>query len=204
MQFLNRIFKKKQPSSDMKKFLIVGLGNIGLEYNNTRHNIGFKILNHIAEENKALWETKKLASYSTFKKKGKKFIIIKPTTFMNRSGKSVKYWALKEKINIENILIVTDDLHLPFGTLRIRGKGSAAGHNGLRNVESELNTPNYARLRFGIGQEKKTFDQIKFVLDNWNKDEQEQIKKRIELCTQIVINFGLEGLNSSMNKFNGK
>ena len=168
MKLLKRIFKKERPSSDMKKFLIVGLGNIGLEYNNTRHNIGFKILNHIAEENKALWETKKLASYSTFKKKGKKFIIIKPTTFMNRSGKSVKYWALKEKINIENILIVTDDLHLPFGTLRIRGKGSAAGHNGLRNVESELNTPNYARLRFGIGQEKKTFDQIKFVLDNWN------------------------------------
>ena len=188
----------------MKKFLIVGLGNIGLEYDNTRHNVGFKILDHIAQENKALWEVKKLASYSTFKKKGKKFILIKPTNFMNRSGKSVKYWALKEKINIENNLIITDDMHLPFGTLRLRGKGSAAGHNGLRDIESELNTPNYARLRFGIGQEKKSFDQIKFVLDHWNEDEQEQIKKRIELCTQIVISFVLEGLNSSMNKFNGK
>ena len=122
--------------------------------------------------------------------------------FLNQSISNSK---IKNQIkNIENILIITDDLHLSFGTLRLRGKGSAAGHNGLRDVESELNTPNYARLRFGIGQEKKLFDQKKFVLDHWNKDEQEQIKKKIELCTQIVINFGLEGLNSSMNKFNGK
>jgi len=188
----------------MKKFLIVGLGNIGLEYNNTRHNVGFKILDHVAKKNKALWEVKKLASYSSFKKKGKKFVMIKPTTFMNRSGKSVKYWALKEKINIENILIITDDLHLPFGTLRLRGKGSAAGHNGLKDIESELNTPNYARLRFGIGQQNKSFDQVKFVLDKWNKNEEKDIKKRIDICTEIVISFGLEGVNNTMNKFNGK
>ena len=204
MQLLKRIFKKKPPSSDMKKFLIVGLGNIGLEYSNTRHNIGFKILDHLAKKNKALWEVKKLASYSSFKKKGKKFVMIKPTTFMNRSGKSVKYWALKEKINIENILIITDDLHLPFGTLRLKGKGSAAGHNGLKDIESELNTPNYARLRFGIGQQNKPFDQVKFVLDKWNKNEEKDITKRIDICTEIVIAFGLEGLNNTMNKFNGK
>ena len=204
MQLLKRIFKKKPPSSDMKKFLIVGLGNIGLEYYNTRHNVGFKILDHIAKKNKALWEVKKLASYSSFKKKGKKFVMIKPTTFMNRSGKSVKYWALKEKINIENILIITDDLHLPFGTLRLRGKGSAAGHNGLKDIESELNTPNYARLRFGIGQQNKPFDQVKFVLDKWNKNEEKDITKRIDICKEIVIAFGLEGLNNTMNKFNGK
>jgi PTH1 family peptidyl-tRNA hydrolase len=204
MQLLKRIFKKKPPSSEMKKFLIVGLGNIGLEYNNTRHNVGFKILDHVAKKNKALWEVKKLASYSSFKKKGKKFVMIKPTTFMNRSGKSVKYWALKEKINIENILIITDDLHLPFGTLRLRGKGSAAGHNGLKDIESELNTPNYARLRFGIGQQNKSFDQVKFVLDKWNKNEEKDIKKRIDICTEIVISFGLEGVNNTMNKFNGK
>lgn len=204
MQLLKRIFKKKPPSSDMKKFLIVGLGNIGLEYDNTRHNVGFKILDHVAEKNKALWEVKKLASYSSFKKKGKKFVMIKPTTFMNRSGKSVKYWALKEKINIENILIITDDLHLPFGTLRLRGKGSAAGHNGLKDIESELNTPNYARLRFGIGQQNKPFDQVKFVLDKWNKNEEKDITKRIDICKEIVIAFGLEGLNNTMNKFNGK
>jgi PTH1 family peptidyl-tRNA hydrolase len=204
MQFLKRIFKKKPPSPDMKKFLIVGLGNIGLEYDNTRHNVGFKILDHVAEKNKTLWEVKKLASYSSFKKKGKKFVMIKPNTFMNRSGKSVKYWALKEKINIENILIITDDLHLPFGTLRLRGKGSAAGHNGLKDIESELNTPNYARLRFGIGQQNKPFDQVKFVLDKWNGNEEKDITKRIDVCTEIAIAFGLEGLSNTMNKFNGK
>ena len=204
MLFFKELFKKKTPPLDMKKYLIVGLGNIGLEYDNTRHNIGFQILDHLAEKNKVLWETKKLASLSIIKKKGKKFIFIKPTTFMNRSGKAVKYWALQEKVNIENILIVTDDLHLPFGTLRLKGKGSPAGHNGLKDVESELNTPNYARLRFGIGQEKKPFDQVKFVLDNWNNNEQKQIKKRIELCNEIIINFVLEGLNSTMNRFNGK
>ena len=204
MLFFKELFKKKTPSLDMKKYLIVGLGNIGLEYYNTRHNIGFQILDHLAEKNKVLWETKKLASLSIIKKKGKKFIFIKPTTFMNRSGKAVRYWALQEKVNIENILIVTDDLHLPFGTLRLKGKGSPAGHNGLKDVESELNTPNYARLRFGIGQEKKPFDQVKFVLDNWNTNEQKHIKERIELCNEIIINFVLEGLNSTMNRFNGK
>ena len=204
MLFFKELFKKKTPSLDMKKYLIVGLGNIGLEYDNTRHNIGFQILDHLAEKNKVLWETKKLASLSIIKKKGKKFIFIKPTTFMNRSGKAVRYWALQEKVNIENILIVTDDLHLPFGTLRLKGKGSPAGHNGLKDIESELNTPNYARLRFGIGQEKKSFDQVKFVLDNWNTNEQKQIKERIELCNEIIINFVLEGLNSTMNRFNGK
>ena len=204
MLFFKELFKKKTPSLDMKKYLIVGLGNIGLEYDNTRHNIGFQILDHLAEKNKVLWETKKLASLSIIKKKGKKFIFIKPTTFMNRSGKAVRYWALQEKVNIENILIVTDDLHLPFGTLRLKGKGSPAGHNGLKDIESELNTPNYARLRFGIGQEKKPFDQVKFVLDNWNNNEQKQIKERIELCNEIIINFVLEGLNSTMNRFNGK
>ncbi len=204
MLFFKELFKNKTPSLDMKKYLIVGLGNIGLEYDNTRHNIGFQILDHLAEKNKVLWETKKLASLSRIKKKGKKFIFIKPTTFMNRSGKAVRYWALQEKVNIENILIVTDDLHLPFGTLRLKGKGSPAGHNGLKDVESELNTPNYARLRFGIGQEKKPFDQVKFVLDNWNTNEQKNIKERIELCNEIIINFVLEGLNSTMNRFNGK
>ena len=190
MLFFKELFKKKTPSLDMKKYLIVGLGNIGLEYDNTRHNIGFQILDHLAEKNKVLWETKKLASLSIIKKKGKKFIFIKPTTFMNRSGKAVRYWALQEKVNIENILIVTDDLHLPFGTLRLKGKGSPAGHNGLKDVESELNTPNYARLRFGIGQEKKPFDQVKFVLDNWNNNEQKQIKERIRFIKLSLVGYG--------------
>jgi PTH1 family peptidyl-tRNA hydrolase len=204
MQLLKRIFKKKPPSPDMKKFLIVGLGNIGLEYYNTRHNVGFKILDHVAEKNKALWEVKKLASYSSFKKKGKKFVMIKPNTFMNRSGKSVKYWALKEKIALQNILILTDELHLPFGTIRIKSKGSPAGHNGLKDIEAELNTPNYARLRFGIGAETKPFNQVKFVLDQWTQQEDTLLPERLKQCIEAVESFGLQGLQKTMNLFNGK
>ena len=204
MQFFKKLFKKKTPSLDMKKYLIVGLGNIGIEYDNTRHNIGFQILDHLAEKNKVSWENKKLASYSIIKKKGKKFILIKSTTFMNRSGKSTRYWALQEKIDIENILVITDDLYLPFGTLRLKGKGSSGGHNGLKDIESELNTSYYPRLRIGIGQEKKSFDQVKFVLDHWDSNEQKEILEITERCSEIIINFGLEGLNATMNKFNGK
>ena len=204
MQFFKKLFKNKTPSLDMKKYLIVGLGNIGIEYDNTRHNIGFQILDHLAEKNKVSWENKKLASYSIIKKKGKKFILIKSTTFMNRSGKSTRYWALQEKIDIENILVITDDLYLPFGTLRLKGKGSSGGHNGLKDIESELNTSYYPRLRIGIGQEKKSFDQVKFVLDHWDSNEQKEILEITERCSEIIINFGLEGLNATMNKFNGK
>ena len=164
MQFLKNLFKKKVPKLSMKKYLIVGLGNIGEEYNNTRHNIGFKIIDKLVEKNEIDWKVKKLAYNYSFKKKGRQFLLIKPSTFMNNSGKAVRYWALKEKIPLQNILIITDDLHLPFGDLRLRPKGSPAGHNGLKDVENQLNTSNYPRLRFGIGQNYKTFDQVKFVL----------------------------------------
>ena len=201
---LKRIFSKKTPSLDMKKFLIVGLGNIGDQYQNTRHNIGFSILDHIASKNEGLWESKKLATHTVLKKKGRQFILIKPTTFMNRSGKAVRYWALKENIPLENILILTDEIHLPFGTLRIKAKGSPAGHNGLKDIESELNTPYYARLRFGIGQEPKPFDQVKFVLDPWNTTEEKVLTQRIEKCGEAILSFGLEGLSTAMNRYNGK
>lgn len=204
MGLFKGIFKKETPPLTMKKFLIVGLGNIGAEYDNTRHNVGFQILNQLAEKNNAIWETKKLALFTTIKKKGKQFVLIKPTTFMNRSGKAVRYWALQEKIPLENILILTDELHLPFGTIRLKGKGSPAGHNGLKDIENQLNTPNYARLRFGIGQEKKAFDQVKFVLDSWEIFELKDLPERIDLCTEAVMSFGIEGLQNTMNKFNGK
>ena len=138
------------------------------------------------------------------KKKGRQFILIKPTTFMNRSGKAVRYWALKENIPLENILILTDEIHLPFGTLRIKGKGSPAGHNGLKDIENELNTPHYARLRFGIGQDPKPFDQVKFVLDSWNTTEEKVLTLRIEKCGEAIVSFGLEGLSTAMNRHNGK
>tara|TARA_Y100000389_G_scaffold203180_1_gene250756 strand:+ start:579 stop:1190 length:612 start_codon:yes stop_codon:yes gene_type:complete len=197
-------FFKKDQSLTMHKFLIVGLGNIGPEYENTRHNIGFKILDKLAEINNCVWEIKKLASYSSFKKKGRHFVMIKPSTFMNRSGKAVRHWALKERIPVENILILTDELHLPFGTIRVRPKGSPAGHNGLKDIEKELNTANYARLRFGIGHEVKVFDPVKFVLDNWDKEELEKLTERIKVCLETVVSFGLQGLQDTMSKYNGK
>tara|TARA_B100000886_G_scaffold171186_1_gene117190 strand:+ start:1791 stop:2402 length:612 start_codon:yes stop_codon:yes gene_type:complete len=197
-------FFKKDQSLAMHKFLIVGLGNIGPEYENTRHNIGFKILDKLAEINGCVWEVKKLASYSSFKKKGRHFIIIKPSTFMNRSGKSVRYWALKEKIPLENILILTDELHLPFGSIRVRPKGGPAGHNGLKDIEKELNTANYARLRFGIGHSVKIFDPVKFVLDNWDQGELEKLTERIKVCSETIVSFGLQGLEHTMNKYNRK
>ena len=204
MQFLKNLFKKKVPKLSMKKYLIVGLGNIGEEYNNTRHNIGFKIIDKLVEKNETDWEVKKLADYSSFKKKGRQFLLIKPSTFMNNSGKAVRYWALKEKIPLQNILIITDDLHLPFGHLRLKSKGSPAGHNGLKDIENQLNTSNYPRLRFGIGQNYKTFDQVKFVLDQWDETEKTKINKRVSICTEAIVCFGLEGINNAMNKFNGK
>ena len=184
--------------------LLVGLGNPGSNYTNTRHNIGFKIIDKLVEKNEIDWEIKKLAHYSSFKKKGRQFLLIKPSTFMNNSGKAVRYWALKEKIPLQNILIITDDLHLPFGDLRLRPKGSPAGHNGLKDVENQLNTSNYPRLRFGIGQNYKTFDQVKFVLDQWDETEKTKIKERVSICTEAIVCFGLEGINNAMNKFNGK
>ena len=204
MQFFKNLFKKKVSELNMKKYLIVGLGNIGKEYQNTRHNVGFEILNKIVEKNETDWEVKKLADYSSFKKKGSQFILIKPSTFMNKSGKAVRYWALKEKIPLQNILIITDDLHLPFGSLRLRSKGSPAGHNGLKDIENQLNTSSYARLRFGIGQKTRPFDQVKFVLDQWNETEKSKINKRISVCIEAIVCFSLEGINSAMNRFNGK
>ena len=204
MQFLKNLFKKRTPKLSMKKYLIVGLGNVGEEYNNTRHNIGFKIIDKLVEKNEIDWEVKKLAYYSSFKKKGRQFLLIKPSTFMNNSGKAVRYWALKEKIPLQNILIITDDLHLPFGDLRLRSKGNPAGHNGLKDVENQLNTSNYPRLRFGIGQNYKTFDQVKFVLDQWDETEKTKIEKRVSICTEAIVCFCLEGINNAMNKFNGK
>ena len=204
MRLLKKIFNRKTPAVNMKKFLIVGLGNIGEKYKKTRHNVGFQIIDRLAERNKCNWELKKLASYSSIDIKGRKLILIKPETFMNRSGKAVRYWALKENIPLENILIVTDELHLPFGTLRLKPKGSSGGHNGLKDIESQLNTLHYARIRFGIGHEKKALDQVKFVLAPWDDSEQVILVERIDFFTEAIISFGLEGIENAMNRFNGK
>ena len=199
-----RWLKGKSKSIDMRKFLIVGLGNIGADYKNTRHNIGFEVIDYIAEKYKADMEESKLCKKGVFRFKGKKIILIKPSTLMNRSGKAVRYWALKENIAIENILVVTDDLHLPLAKLRLKGKGSDGGHNGLKDIESHLNTPNYSRLRFGIKNDDKSFNQIDFVLGKFSSEEKNQVIRGIIKCEEIAFSFIQTGLEKSMNLYNGK
>jgi len=199
------IFQSEKNETDsMKKFLIVGLGNIGEKYTDTRHNIGFKILDKIAEIEKVTFETKKLGDLTRFRYKGRTFILLKPNTYMNLSGKAVKYWQTIEKIPLENILIVTDDLNLPFGSIRLKTKGSAGGHNGLTNTIEFLQTQNFARLRFGVGAEYRKGNQIDYVLGDWNQDELEKLPERIEISAKAITSFAMAGINNTMSEFNGK
>jgi PTH1 family peptidyl-tRNA hydrolase len=202
MMWLINLFKKRSKFDKMKKFLIVGLGNVGDDYIGTRHNIGFEILDMLIEEHNKNFELSRYALKSTFKYKGKQFICIKPSTYMNLSGKAVKYWIQKEKINLENILIITDDLNLPFCQLR-KSKGSSGGHNGLKSIEDLLNTPNYPRLRFGIGDKEKT-SQTDFVLGKWKEKEKLLLNKKLIQSCKIILSFGTDGIQNTMNNFNNK
>ena len=188
----------------MKKFLIVGLGNIGDAYTNTRHNIGFKIVDEVAEEHKVSFETEKLGDVTTFRFKGRTFILLKPSTYMNLSGKAVKYWMEQENIPVENILIVTDDVHIDFGTIRLKAKGSAGGHNGLRDIQEKLNSAAYARFRFGVGANFSKGRQVDFVLGNWTKEETSLLIERLPMSSKLITSFGTAGLANTMNEFNGK
>ena len=203
-KMLLRWLSGKSKPNDMKKFLIVGLGNIGFDYKNTRHNIGFEVIDYLAKKHETDMEEVKLCKKGTFRYKGKKIILLKPSTFMNRSGKAVRYWALKENIAIQNILVITDDLNLPLAKLRLKGKGSDGGHNGLKDIEAQLNTPNYPRLRFGIKNEEKSFNQIDFVLGKFSAEENNQVIRGIIKCEEIALSFTQMGLEKSMNLFNGK
>jgi PTH1 family peptidyl-tRNA hydrolase len=205
LQKLRIVFQSKSKlAPDMKKFLIVGLGNIGDKYANTRHNIGFNVVDSVAEKEGAIFETKKLGDLARFTYKGRTFILLKPSTFMNLSGKAVLYWQKLENIPLENILIVTDDLNLPFGTIRLKAKGSAGGHNGLTNIIEVLQTQNFARLRFGIGSEYSHGRQVDYVLGQWDKEEQQQLEERIDTSSQVIKSFALAGLANTMNTFNGR
>jgi len=186
------------------KFLIAGLGNIGDKYSKTRHNIGFQVLDALAKASNIVFTDNRRAYMAELKVKGRTLILIKPTTFMNLSGKAVSYWMQKEKIPLENVLVITDDLSLPFGKIRIRSKGSDAGHNGLKSINESLGTTNYARLRFGIGNEFNRGQQIDYVLGEWNNEEIEQLPERISLCQSAVMTFPLSGINEVMNQFNNK
>lgn len=194
----------KQESQLMsKKFLIVGLGNIGTEYVRTRHNIGFKVLNHLAKQKEIEFETRKLGALATYKLKGRTFLLLKPNTYMNLSGKAVKYWLDKANISLENLLVVTDDLNLPFGTLRLKTKGSNGGHNGLKDIQDKLNTINYNRLRFGISNEFSKGRQVDYVLGEWTNEESEKLDERLEQASKMLISFAMSGVNHTMNQFNG-
>ena len=188
----------------MKKFLIVGLGNIGSEYANTRHNIGFKILDELARKHDVNFKTDKLGDRAEFKLKGRTFVLIKPSTYMNLSGKSVNYWLQKEKLETSNLLIVADDVALDFGVIRFKAKGSDGGHNGLKSVNEVMQTQKYARFRFGIGNEYPKGGQIDFVLGEWSSEETTALKERLEMSAKAVESFGLGGLANTMNTFNGK
>lgn len=186
----------------MKKFLIVGLGNIGADYVNTRHNVGFKILNAFSRKEDFSFETVKLGDVATYKLKGRTFIFLKPSTYMNLSGKAVKYWLTKEKIPLENLLVITDDINLPFGTIRLKGKGSDGGHNGLKDIQQQLGTTKYNRFRFGVGAEFSKGRQVDYVLGKWNDQENQQLPERLDKSIELIKSFVLAGLNTTMNQFN--
>jgi PTH1 family peptidyl-tRNA hydrolase len=206
MNWIQKIFlrEKKDNTLPMKKFLIVGLGNIGAEYVNTRHNIGFKILDYFAKKESLTFQTAKLGEIAEFKIKGRTILLLKPNTYMNLSGKAVKYWMEKEKIEKENILIITDDLNISFGTIRIKTKGSDGGHNGLKNIQLLLNSTEYPRFRFGISDAFKKGKQIDYVLGDWTDEEKLKLTERLELSSKIISSFALAGLNTTMNEYNGK
>lgn len=190
--------------NDSKKFLIVGLGNIGAEYVNTRHNIGFKVLDFFARQESIPFQTVKLGELAEFRTKGRTLLLLKPNTYMNLSGKAVKYWMEKENIPKENILVITDDLNLSFGTIRIKAKGSDGGHNGLRNIQLLLNSTDYPRFRFGISDAFKKGQQVNYVLGEWSEEENTALSERFAISAQIITSFALAGLNHTMNQFNGK
>jgi len=184
------------------KFLIVGLGNIGAEYDATRHNIGFDVADAFVIKHGGSFKVDRLASVAEVKYKGKIFIVIKPTTYMNLSGKAVKYWMDKEKIPLENVLVIVDEMALPIETLRLRGSGSHAGHNGLRNIQEVLNTNAYPRLRFGIGNDFPRGKQVDFVLGRWTPDELPYVKDKILKSIEVIESFATIGIERTMNNFN--
>ena len=186
------------------KYLIVGLGNIGAEYQNTRHNIGFTILDAFAKASNVFFTENRYGSTCEIKIKGRTLLLLKPSTFMNLSGNALRYWMQKKEIAIENVLVVVDDIALPFGTLRLKPKGSDAGHNGLKNIQEILGHNNYARLRFGLGDDFPRGKQIPYVLGKWTTEQSDALPERAERAAEIIQSFCLAGLELTMTQFNGK
>lgn len=186
------------------KYLIVGLGNIGDEYAHTRHNIGFDVVTEFGNQMDAQWSEERYGSVAQVKMRGHILILLKPNTYMNLSGKAVNYWMQKENIPVENLLVVVDDLAIPFGTLRLKGKGSDGGHNGLKNINALIGTQNYARIRFGLGNEFHKGAQVDFVLGTWTDDEKPILKERMAMAAEMIKSFVAIGLQLTMTQFNNK
>lgn len=184
------------------KYLIIGLGNIGPEYADTRHNIGFMVADELAKQSHASFFNMRLAYYTEFSYKGRNLFLIKPTTYMNLSGKAVNYWMQELKIPVENILVIVDDLALPFGTIRLKPKGSPAGHNGLKSVEASLGTADYARLRFGIGDNFPKGRQVDYVLSGFDEDEQKDLPALIDRSVEFIQSFVTAGTELTMTRLN--
>ncbi|HOL00377.1 MAG TPA: aminoacyl-tRNA hydrolase [Paludibacteraceae bacterium] len=186
------------------KYLIVGLGNIGPEYENTRHNIGFTILDAFAKASNVFFTDKRYGAICEIKLKGHTLILLKPSTFVNRSGLAVRYWMEKEKIEVPNLLVIVDDISLPFGTLRLKPKGADAGHNGLKSIQEILGHNQYARLRVGIGNNYPRGKQVEYVLGHWTEEEANVLPKLVEQAIEMIKSFCLSGIESTMSQFNNK
>jgi peptidyl-tRNA hydrolase, PTH1 family len=186
------------------KYLIAGLGNIGLEYQHTRHNIGFDVLDAFAKASNICFEDNRYGAVAEYKFKGRSFILLKPSTYMNLSGKAISYWLQKENIPFENLLVILDDLALPFGSIRIKPKGSDGGHNGLKNINEVLSRQDYARVRFGIGDEFSKGRQIDFVLGKWTSEEMKLLEPRISVVVDIIKSFGTIGMQLTMTQYSNK
>ncbi|MBN2487238.1 MAG: aminoacyl-tRNA hydrolase [Bacteroidales bacterium] len=186
------------------KYLIVGLGNIGAEYKNTRHNIGFKVLDALAGASNIFFEDKRYGMVAEYKFKARNYVLLKPSTYMNLSGQAVNYWLKQTKVPLENLLIIVDDIALPLGTIRIKPKGGDGGHNGLSNITQVLGTANYARVRFGIGDNFHKGQQINYVLGEWTADEEQKLPELIGHTVEIIKSFGTIGLELTMTRLNKK
>lgn len=188
----------------MKRVLIAGLGNEGSVYKNTRHNVGFQVLDFLAKKLELVYTSDRYVSITSFRNKGVHFFLIKPTTYMNLSGNAIRYWLGKSKIEIENLLVITDDIHLPFGTIRLRSRGSDGGHNGFKHINEMVKTISYPRLRFGIGSKFGQGFQSNYVLERWTSGEQEQLPVYLEKCVKVILSFGIDGIQKTMNLYNKK
>ncbi len=200
--WLKNLFSSTEELKDPMKYLIVGLGNMHPDYDGTRHNVGFEVLDLLAEELRANFKNDQLGDVAEAKHKGRTLVLVKPSTYMNRSGKAVRFWMQKKKILPENLLVVVDDKNIPFGSLRLKAKGSDGGHNGLKDIQAQLNTSTYPRLRFGIGSDFNKGKQVDFVLGKWNDKELDTLLSHLKKSSEAIKSFCTIGMKFTMEKFN--